>query len=218
MAAARFCLIDLYETVLSHDFMAHRVELPAYAGVPEDEWNRAFNALADQIIDGRLSMAEAYDSVLRSCDADATTELVAGLVDLDRHLLVTQACLHEDTVPFLRSLRRRGVKTALVSNCAGNTRSLLDELGLLDLVDSAVLSCEIGWTKPAPMIYERALDLLGGDATEAVFIDDQLPYCKGALTLGIRAVCIDRSARLADAQDVPVAKDLLHANRLIWGE
>jgi HAD superfamily hydrolase (TIGR01509 family) len=216
MGEVRLCLLDVYDTVLSHSFAAHAVELPALARIPEDTWNRSFFAVADQLTDGRLTLADAYRSVLRSCDVEAEADLVAALVDLDRHLLFSHAHLYEDTAPFLGSLRQREVRTVFVSNCAENTRALLHELGLLDLVDGAVLSCEVGCAKPAPAIYERALDLLGASATEAVLIDDQPSYCRGAIALGMRAVRLDRSARRAGPEDIPVALDLRHAERLIW--
>jgi putative hydrolase of the HAD superfamily len=80
-----------------------------------------------------------------------------------------------------------------VSNCAENTRPLLDRLGLSDLVDALVLSCEVGVAKPAPAIFRAALERLDVSAEDALFVDDQEHYCAGATAIGIRAVRIDRS-------------------------
>ena len=41
---------------------------------------------------------------------------------------------------------------------------MLEELGLADLVDAVVLSCEIGCAKPSSAIYRSALDRLGVEA------------------------------------------------------
>lgn len=218
MEAVRFSLIDVYDTVLSHDLAAHAVGLSAFAGVAVDDWNRAVNALVAVLHDGLLPIADAYASVLRSCDVDEDARLVGALVDLDRRLLVSHTHLHKDAIPFLRSLRKRGVRAAFVSNCTENTRPLLRELGLLDLVDGAVLSCEVGCAKPDAAIFRRALDVLGGNATDAVLIDDHPVYCEGAIAIGMRAVRIDRSARGELSMDFPVARDLLQAERLIWSD
>jgi putative hydrolase of the HAD superfamily len=100
--------------------------------------------------------------------------------------------LHDDTMPFLETLRTKGVRMAFVSNCADNTHPLLDVLGLSGLVDELVLSCEVGAAKPDPAIFEAALERLGVAPDEALFVDDQQDYCDGAAALGIRAVRIDR--------------------------
>ena len=217
MGEARFCLIDVYRTALHHDFAGHATLLPAHAGVPGDAWSEAFFALDEQLTVGRLSMADLYRRLLlTSCDR-VDEDLVAELVALDTRLLVAEVHLYDDTVPFLRSLRDRGVRTAFVSNCYESTRVLLRELGLLELVEGAALSCEVGCPKPERGIYERALEMLGADPGETVFVDDQLPYCEGAVAVGMRAVRIDRPAGGQDEGAIPVAADLRGVERLIWG-
>jgi len=98
---------------------------------------------------------------------------INALVDLDHELLLGTVHVFDDVVPFLEALAARGVDLAIVSNCSENTRGLLEATGLTDRVDALVLSCEIGATKPSPTIYRAALDGLGVDARDAVFVDDQ---------------------------------------------
>ncbi|MFW5747970.1 MAG: HAD family hydrolase, partial [bacterium] len=43
---------------------------------------------------------------------------------------------------------------------------------LEDLFDTVVFSCEAGYAKPEPEIYRIALERLGAEADEAVFIGD----------------------------------------------
>ena len=73
--------------------------------------------------------------------------------------------------------------SSLVSNCAEHTRDQLSRTGLAGLADVLVLSCEVGYSKPAAQIYERALSALGVAPAEAVFIDDQPAYCAAAAAL-----------------------------------
>jgi HAD superfamily hydrolase (TIGR01509 family) len=114
------------------------------------------------------------------------------LLSRDRELLFTHAIVHPDSVPFLEELRRLEVRTAIVSNCAEGTRPLLDHLGLSELVDDLVLSCEVGSSKPDAAIFETALAAIGAAPEETVFVDDQPAYCDGARRTGITAVCIRR--------------------------
>jgi putative hydrolase of the HAD superfamily len=186
------CLIDVFETVLSLDHLQHAARLAERAGVPGDEFAAAAGRWGPLVTDGSATLGEAMAVVLEACGVDPDADLVAELVAADRELVVELAVLHDDTVPFLESLRRAGIRTAFVSNCAENARHLLDALGLTDLVDELVLSCEVGAAKPAPEIFRAALDRLGVPAERAVLVDDQESYCAAARALGLAAVRIDR--------------------------
>ena len=189
----RAVLIDVYETALSCDFAAHAIELPALTDVDGEVWTETIQGLAPEVSDGRISMFDAYAEVLRRVGAPVPDGRVHELVKLDHQLLLANSRLYEDTVPFLEMLRRRGVLTAFVSNCAENTRPLLGHLGLIDLVDAVVLSCEVGAVKPDPVIYEHALRELDVAADTVVLIDDQDAYCDGATAVGIHAIRMCRS-------------------------
>jgi putative hydrolase of the HAD superfamily len=209
MGEYRACLIDVYETVLSCDFSAHAVEMPALAGVGPELWNAAFRELATEVTEGRLSMFDAFAEIMRRAGVEPSDEHVHDLVRWDRQLLLETSTLHADTVPFLELLRGKGVATALVSNCAENTGPLLRELGLSQLVDTVVLSCEVGAAKPEAGIYQAALSRLHIGAGEALFVDDQHAYCRGASALGIDATRISRGG--PDGEDaVTSLMDLAH--------
>ncbi len=79
-----------------------------------------------------------------------------------------------------------------MSNCDHATRPIVDELGLEREADAVVLSFEVGVAKPDPGIYRAALDAVGAGPEEAVFVDDQAWYCRGAEAIGIRSFMIVR--------------------------
>ncbi|CND90981.1 HAD family hydrolase [Mycobacterium tuberculosis] len=85
----------------------------------------------------------------------------------------------------LRAARAAGTRTALLSNSWGNEypRELF-----ADLFDAVVISAEVGMRKPDERIFRHALDLLGLDAAECVFIDDIEHNIRAAEALGIRGV------------------------------
>ena len=187
------CLIDVYETVLSVDHRQHGALLAQRAGVGAGDFARAAGRWGPLVSDGRATLAEALVAVLRDCGVEPTEELVATVLEADRELIAELAVVHPDTVPFLERLRAAGVRTAFVSNCADNTRPMLDALGLTGLVDEVVLSCEVGSAKPDPGIFSTALARLGVPAGRAVLVDDQQSYCEGAAALGIATIRIDRT-------------------------
>lgn len=186
-------LVDVFETLVHCDFSAHDEELPALAGVVPAAWREVSRRLMPQVASGELSLFDAFTHVLRECGHAVDQELVAELVARDQALLLQQAELFDDALPFLHRLRECQARVAIVSNCAENTRPLLQHLGIPPLVDAVVLSCEVGAAKPDAAIYIAALTELGASPAEAVLVDDQQAYCDGARAAGMAAVQLVRN-------------------------
>jgi putative hydrolase of the HAD superfamily len=67
--------------------------------------------------------------------------------------------------------------------------------GVLDLIDGAVYSSEIDWTKPHPEAFRAAMAAIGAsDPASCVFVGDR-PYddVHGAHSAGMRAVLVPNS-------------------------
>jgi HAD superfamily hydrolase (TIGR01509 family) len=186
------CLVDVYDTLLSYDFAAHRTELPALAGVSQDAWAEGYSQIGSALTLGQLSKAEGFEGILKANGVEPRPDLLRAVLDKDRELLLACARLYDDAIPFLQALGSRGIGIAIVSNCSENTRDLLEELGVAELADTLVLSCEVGAAKPAAEIFACALDRLGVTARHALFVDDQAAFCEGGAALGITAVQIVR--------------------------
>jgi len=186
------CLVDAYDTIVTCDFSVLRREVPALADIPAAVWDTEYSRLGPLLTDGRMSKTEAFGQILRASGQQAHRGLVGEMVRRDAELLLANARLYDDVLPFLRALRSRGIKIAVVSNCTENTRPLLVSLGVDVLADALVLSCEVGAAKPTAEIFRYALDQLGVTAETAVFVDDQPGYCAGSIAVGISAVQIAR--------------------------
>ena len=96
------------------------------------------------------------------------------------------------THALLESLRGRGLKLGLVSNAFDPGWLLhrdLEQMGLSQRLDFSVFSCEVGTRKPHPAIFERALDALGVEPENALFVGDRLyEDIRGAGELGMTTV------------------------------
>jgi putative hydrolase of the HAD superfamily len=182
------CFLDAYETIVHTDFGAHRHELLGLAGIPAEALYGGFRRVGPALSVGQISIAEAFGEILRAAGIEPKPDLVRALADKSRELLLRSGRLYDDVLPFMRELRSRGIKIAVISNCDENTRDLLVELGVAALADALILSNEVGVAKPAAQIYQIALDKLGVNAEAALFADDNATYCAGAAALGIRAV------------------------------
>jgi len=96
------------------------------------------------------------------------------------------------THALLESLRSRGLKLGLVSNAFDPGWLLhrdLEQMGLAQRLDFSVFSSEVGTRKPHPAIFERALEALGVEPENALFVGDRLfEDIRGAGELGMTTV------------------------------
>jgi putative hydrolase of the HAD superfamily len=94
-------------------------------------------------------------------------------------------------IGFVRKLRGRGVRTALLTNNVREWepiwRSKLPEID--ELFELVVDSAFVGLRKPDPAIYTLTLERMGGARPEdCVFVDDLDVNCEAARALGMAAV------------------------------
>jgi len=147
---------------------------------------RAFDQTRpDRSVGAFATEEEDTRAVLEAAGLTHDEERVRELVRIEREFMTTGIRLFEDSIPTVRELRADGVRTVLVSNCSNNTRPVVARLDLEREFDALILSFEVGARKPQPAIYHAALEAVGSEAADAIFVDDQADYCDGARTLGI---------------------------------
>ncbi len=106
---------------------------------------------------------------------------------------------HPDVPPLLRELRRRGLRVGVLSNTMWPREQherVFHRDEVLGLIDGAVYTSEIPWTKPHPEAFRAAMAAIGAtDPASCVFVGDR-PFDDifGAKSLGMRAVLIPNSA------------------------
>lgn len=121
----------------------------------------------------------------------------------------------EDAKPALERLRGRGMRLVAVSNWDCSLEQRLGCAGFASLLDGAVSSAEVGAPKPAPAVFEAALELAGVTAGEAVHVGDTVATdVEGARAAGIRAVLLVRSGPREPA-DFEQVSSLGHAASLV---
>ena len=97
---------------------------------------------------------------------------------------------------LLRALNERH-RLAVVSNFdyTPTARHVLEREGVADLFETIVVSDEVGWRKPKPVIFERALGHLAVQPGEALFVGDRADIdVVGAQAVGMASAWINREA------------------------
>jgi putative hydrolase of the HAD superfamily len=116
-----------------------------------------------------------------------------------------------DVPDLFAGLKDRGIRIGVLSNTLW-TREFHERVlrrdGVLHLIDGAVFSSEIQWTKPHPEAFRAALAAVGVEQPDrAVFVGDR-PFddIHGAKQVGMRAVLVPHST-IPDSQKGHVEGD-----------
>ena len=101
--------------------------------------------------------------------------------------------IFDDVKPALDSLAARGVNLGIISNWDERLRPLLTKTGLAKYFDAIVISGEVGFTKPSPVIFEMASRKMGVAPNEILHIGDSVDHdMAGAKGAGFKAALLDR--------------------------
>lgn len=147
----------------------------------------------------------------------ATPDLLSEMCRVFLEPIFRLAKLDVHALPTLAALRDRGIRTAIVSNTPWGSPSepWAEELhrhGLTKAVDAVVFCVDVGWRKPAPAMFERALSLLSVEAQDAALVgDDPRQDIAGAERSGLRPILLDPAGASSKASCTTIRnlRDLL---------
>lgn len=116
--------------------------------------------------------------------------------------------LYPDTLETLSALKEQDLILDVVSNFDSRLLGILGGLGIAASFDSIVLSSHVGYAKPAPEIFQAALELHRLKAEEALHVGDSPDKdAAGAGGAGMIGVLLDRNGRSAP-DSFPRIRDL----------
>jgi putative hydrolase of the HAD superfamily len=92
----------------------------------------------------------------------------------------------EPMIAAVKTAKRSGIKTGLISNSWGRGR--YDREAFPEMFDGVVISGEVGLFKPQPEIFRLGAERVGLGPADCVFVDDLVENCEGAEAVGMTAV------------------------------
>lgn len=128
--------------------------------------------------------------------ASLDSELTERLAQAFLEPIFATAQVRHDALHVLLGLERRGLKTGIVSNTPWGSsgrvwRSELERHELLTAVDAVVFCQDVGWRKPHPTPFRRALEMIGVAAKDAAFVgDNPLWDVEGAESAGLLPILL----------------------------
>jgi putative hydrolase of the HAD superfamily len=208
-------LLDAFGTLVTLDAPAPllRALLAERLGVQVTD-AQAAEALAAEVNYYRGHMSEGVDlervaelharcaEVLRGAlPADPVTAAAEPTVMTGILLDTLRFTVFPEVPDVLARLRGAGLRLVVASNWDASLDSVLDRVGLLELVDGVVASASVGYAKPDPRLLQSALLLAGASAEEAVHVGDGFREDVGAaLGAGVRPVLLARDRRSGEVE------------------
>jgi putative hydrolase of the HAD superfamily len=121
-----------------------------------------------------------------------------GLLTAYREFWEPHTVTDPDVPELFRRLREDGMKVGVLSNTVwprGWHEEFFARDGVLELLDGAVYTSEVPWTKPSPHAFLAAMAAVGvADPTRCVFVGDRLfDDVWGAGQVGMRTIHVPHS-------------------------
>jgi putative hydrolase of the HAD superfamily len=182
-------IFDLWNTIAAwpHERWAEvRPRVAERFGLsPEEFDSRWYGELA------RMRETRPFADVLAVFDV--TPEAAEDVVSMRREVTRQGLVPVPGAVETLTALRERGLKTGLITVCSEDVALLWPETEFHGLFYVEVFSATCGLRKPDPRIYRLALDQLGVEAEQAMFVGDGAnDELAGAERVGLTAVLLER--------------------------
>jgi putative hydrolase of the HAD superfamily len=189
---------------------------PWHSVQPREAW---LAAARDDDIAARLHAAEEA-AWLRARDEHRSATMAevfaaAGVEHTEQMLAAfhewwePHTLLDPDVPEVFAGLRGRGIRIGILSNTIwprSEHERIFERDEVLTLIDGAVYTSDIPWTKPHPEAFRAALDAVGlTEPAHAVFVGDRLfDDIHGAKSVGMRAILVPHSTIPAE-QHGPVS-------------
>ena len=124
--------------------------------------------------------------------------------------------LYPETLSVLKQLKEHGFELGIVSNFDSRLFGVLRGLGIAELFDTVTISSLAQAAKPAPRIFQVALEKHAIDPEDAVHIGDSVRVdVLGARRAGLQGILVDREGTEDIAHMTPPPLVLPHLEELL---
>lgn len=174
-----------YQSILGEDFIQTSLE------IFKEVRSRHFNLLPDtnriNTDDEEYTLfIQFYKKSFEDMSIKLSDDQLKNLAHLQVYL-DNRYILFEDVLPYLKKWKEH-YKLGIVSDAPPSTRRILKNYGVMNHMNGATFSSDLGILKPNPEIYESTLAQIGVSPQNALFIDDYPSRLKGAVNIGMKAV------------------------------
>jgi HAD superfamily hydrolase (TIGR01493 family) len=142
------------------------------------------------------SLSEGFKEVAAHFDLEPPEYVIEKLVGVwNKNKLLSK--VFPETIDVLTELKKDH-KLILVANIDCFSKDIIEKYSLGQYFDHIFLSCDTGFLKTDPRLFEMVLEKSGLDKKDALMVGDSMESdIKSAEEAGITAVLVDRNNRMA---------------------
>ena len=181
------------------------------AGVSAEQFERLYWADRHAYDEGKLTGIAFWQKLARDANLNLQQSTIEELNLWDARMWTTQ---NPAMLAWQQQLRERGLRTAILSNMGDSVLENIErEFDWLPRFDVLVWSYQYNLAKPDPAIYHLALQKLGTNPEETLFIDDKQANIDAAHGLGMPAILFSsvdnlRNDLIASGLDLPLPVEI----------
>lgn len=186
----KWLLVDIGEVILLKDSGKRFGELLAEELNVDLELAQEINKAHFTTMDVKFIPEEVFIADLKkNLDYDAPSDIYAYFA----RAYEKQVRANKELLAFFDEVRKTGVKTAILSNTIAIYSDIQEKSGISKAggFDPILYSWEVEMLKPNKEIFELAVERLGADPEEIVFIDDKEEHLAGARSVGLRTILFE---------------------------
>jgi len=167
-------IFDMYETLITlfESPMYFSKDMSKDAGIDPAVFKDAWSKTEKDRTLGSVTYEEVVEKIMR--DNDCFTEEKLQLLSKKRTESKAEVFNHmnPEILPMLDSLKEKGIKIGLISNCFSEEAKVIKESVLFPYFDAAMLSFDEKISKPDNRIFIRCINKLEVEAEECLYIGD----------------------------------------------
>lgn len=181
-------IFDLYNTLLYTEYKAKPyLNLFRTLGLTKEE----MNFWRDKVMTENYNSFEDLKEAIRP-----GSNVYTGQYEYDIKNENESTHLFDDTEFVLEQLSKK-YDLYLISNIATPYKECFYNLGLDKWIKDPIFSCDVGFSKPDPQIYDIAIKKSGLRPNQLIMIGDSVKSdYEGALNCGIKAILKDKPLKL----------------------
>jgi putative hydrolase of the HAD superfamily len=183
-------LVDNYPWIENNNNlgrMASVLELPADDFV--SQWHDAFD---DRMTGTFKNYQDCIAYICRQLGKEINDDKIELATNIRLEMTAQEVTTPRDgAVEVLTYLKSKGYKTGLISDCSTETTRVWKDSPFKPFIDKPVFSCLVGIKKPDPLIFNTAVERLGVNPEDCMYVADGIgEELSGARKLGMHAIQI----------------------------
>ncbi len=156
----KYVIFDVFETLVTlcnQPCSYFGLEIAQDMGVPWEQFCGPWRATDPDRTLGKVSFEEVIRNLMDEfgCFSEETHSMIVR--KRYEHKKYSFEVMREDILTMLEQLQQEGCKVGLLSNCYFEEQKFIRGSRIMDYLDTAVLSCEVGMAKPDENVFRLCM-------------------------------------------------------------